>query len=86
MKRRKWWHKAISEGESLGARPQLARIYAEMGMRLYETKNTSAGADEIRVKELLKKAKMMFSDLGLHHDLDDLNAFITQTGLEISDK
>ena len=29
----KWWRKAISEGESLGALPQLSRTYAEMGKR-----------------------------------------------------
>jgi class 3 adenylate cyclase/tetratricopeptide (TPR) repeat protein len=75
----RWWYKAIREGESLDARPQLARIYAEMGMRLCEGKNQLAGSDEIRVKELLQKSKRLFSDLDLHHDLNELNAFINQT-------
>ena len=73
----RWWHKAISEGERLGARPQLARTYAEMGMRLCAVKGESSGSDVSRAKELLQKAKTMFRDLGLHHDLEDLNSVIT---------
>lgn len=81
----KWWHKTIREGESLGARPQLARTYAEMGMRLFEVRNESAEPDMIRAKEILQKAKTMFSDLKLHNDLNDLNSVINLTGLEISE-
>ena len=81
----KWWHKAISEGESLGARPQVARTYAEMGMRLCAVKDESSEPDVSRAKESLQKAKTMFSDLGLHHDLEDLNSVINRIGLEPSE-
>ena len=33
-----WWHKAVQEGERLGARPQLARLYFEVGRCLLEGK------------------------------------------------
>ena len=78
----KWWHKAISEGESLGARPQLSRTYAEMGMRFWVVKGESSEPDVSRAEEPLQKAKTMFRDLGLHHDLEDLNSVINRIGLE----
>ena len=80
-----WWHKAINEGESLGARPQIARTYAEMGMRLCALKGRSSGSDVSRTKEPLQKAKTMFSDLGLHHDLDNLNSAIYRIDLDPSE-
>jgi tetratricopeptide (TPR) repeat protein len=78
----KWWRKAISEGERLGARPQLSRTYAEMGMRLSAVKGESWESNVSRAKELLQKAKTMFHDLGLPHDLEDLNSVMNRTGLE----
>ena len=81
----KWWHKAMSEGESLGARPQLARTCAEMGMRLCAVTGESPEFDVRRAKEPLEKAKTMFCDLGLNYDLEDLNLVIHRTGLEPSE-
>ena len=81
----KWWHKAITEGESLGARPQLSRTYAEMGMRFCVINGESSEPDVSRAKEPLQKAKTMFRDLGLHHDLEDLNSVIHRIGLEPSE-
>ena len=81
----KWWHKAISEGERLGARPQIARIYAEMGMRLSAIGGESSEPDGSRAKEFTQKAKTMFRDSGLHHDLEDLNSIIHRTGLDLSE-
>jgi len=76
----KWWHKAASEGDSLGARPQLSRTYAEMGIRFCGIKGESLEPDVSRAKEFLGKAKTMFSDLGLDHDLEDLNLVISRVG------
>ena len=81
----KWWHKAISEGERLGARAQIARTYAEMGVRLFAVKDESSELDVIRAKEILRKAKTMFCNLGLHHDLKDLDSVINQIWLEPSE-
>jgi tetratricopeptide (TPR) repeat protein len=81
----KWWQKAIREGESLGARPQLARTYAEMGIRLCAINSESSEANLGRAKEALQKAKTMFSDLDLHHDLELLNSAIYRIGLDPSE-
>jgi class 3 adenylate cyclase/tetratricopeptide (TPR) repeat protein len=81
----KWWHKAISEGERLGARPYLSRIYAEMGMRLGAVRGESPGPDGNRSQEFIQKAKTMFLDLGLSYDLENLNSMINRMGLEPSE-
>ena len=80
----KWWHKAISEGESLGARPQIARTYAEMGKRLCAVEGKSLAPDLSRAKNILQKAQTMFRDLGLHQDLEDLDLVSNKIGLELS--
>ena len=81
----KWWHKAISEGERVGARPQIARTYAEMGKRLSLVGGESSEPDGNRAQEFIQKAKAMFQELGLSYDLENLNSIISQTGLEPSE-
>jgi tetratricopeptide (TPR) repeat protein len=81
----KWWHKAISEGERLGARPQMSRIYAEMGIRLSAVKGESSGPDGNKAQEFIQKARTMFQELGLSDDLEDLNLVINRMGLEPSE-
>ena len=39
----RWWHKAVQEGERLGARPQLARLYFEIGKCLLESEGQAYG-------------------------------------------
>ncbi|MCG6535941.1 MAG: hypothetical protein L7F78_14865, partial [Syntrophales bacterium LBB04] len=80
----KWWQKAITEGERLGALPQLARTYAEMGMRPCATSECSE-QDVRRAKEPLKKAKTMFQDLDLEYDLENLNSAISRIGIDLSE-
>ncbi len=81
----RWWRKAINEGERLGARAQLSRTYAEMGMRLCGVRGESREPNLSRAKDPIQKAKTMFRDLGLQHDLDDLNSMIHRTGLKPSE-
>ncbi len=80
-----WWHRAVDRGEALGARPQLARSCAEMGIRLCAVKCQSPDFDASRIKEPLQKAKMIFCDMGLDQELEDLNLVIHRTGLEPSE-
>jgi hypothetical protein len=75
----KWWQKAIAEGERIGARPQLARIYAELAVRTWAVKDEFSGPVPRTAETYLEKAKAMFSELGLHHDLEDLNSAISGT-------
>jgi class 3 adenylate cyclase/tetratricopeptide (TPR) repeat protein len=76
----RWWGKALVEGEALGARAQLARTYAEMGARFGASPVNSG-----RAKESLQKAKDIFSDLGLHEDLANLDVVSSRMGIELSD-
>ncbi len=69
-----WWYRAIIEGENLGARPQLARTYAEIGKRIGPIRNVHTECDTDNPLDSLKLAKMMFEELGLHHDLEELNS------------
>ena len=78
----KWWQKAISEGERLGALPQLSRTYAEMGMRYSGIEGELSSPDVNTSKELLQNAKTMFRDLRLHYDLEDLNLVVSRVSPE----
>ena len=74
------WHRAIREGESLGARPQLSRTYAEMARRTWPGRGEASEGEESRAEEFFREAKTMFCDLGLHEDLEDLNSVFCQNG------
>jgi hypothetical protein len=69
----KWWQKAIEEGERLGARPDLARTYMEIGKRFIEEKSNNKQLNGISAKDYLKKAREMFQDMDLQWDLDQLD-------------
>ena len=69
----KWWQKAIEEGERIGARPDLARTYMEIGKRFLEKKSKYKELNNIGAKEYLEKARTMFQDMDLQWDLDELD-------------
>jgi tetratricopeptide (TPR) repeat protein len=68
-----WWHKAIEEGEHLGARVELARAYFEIGKRLLEPKSKYGMLDGIRADDYLHRARLLFEEMDLQWDLDELN-------------
>lgn len=68
-----WWQKAIKEGKSLDARIELARTYFEVGKRLLEEKSKYEGLNGIRANEYLEKAQILFEEMNLQWDLDQLN-------------
>jgi class 3 adenylate cyclase/tetratricopeptide (TPR) repeat protein len=76
----KWWHKAIKEGERLGARPQLARTYAEISKRFFDVEIETGRPPPIRSGECLEKARGMFGILGLQKDLQELDSWTGRTG------
>ncbi|MEW6114394.1 MAG: hypothetical protein AB1664_19830, partial [Thermodesulfobacteriota bacterium] len=76
-----WWHKAIKEGESLGARPELARTYAEMGVRLCTINGGSPKRYASKAKESLHKARTMLRDLGLYGDIEELDSAMHRVGI-----
>jgi len=69
----KWWKRAIEEGERLGARPDLARTYVEIGKRFLEEKSKYKELNGISTKEYLEKARTMFQEMDLQWDLDELD-------------
>jgi tetratricopeptide (TPR) repeat protein len=75
-----WWEKAIKTGEHLGARPELARTYMEVGKRLLEKKNKLRQLNGIDGNEYLEKAKVLFKEMELEWDLDELDKIKSQIG------
>jgi len=69
----KWWRMTIEEGEQLGARPDLSRTYFEVGKRLLEPESKYKELNGIEAKGYLEKAGILFEEMGLGQDLDDLD-------------
>ena len=69
----KWWHKAIEEGERLGARLELSRAYFEIGKRLLESKGAYQMLDGLRADEYLQRARVLFEEMDLQWDLNELS-------------
>jgi hypothetical protein len=68
-----WWERSIEEGRQLGARPDLARTYMEIGKRFLEEKSKYKELNGISTKEYLEKARAMFQEMDLQWDLDELD-------------
>jgi hypothetical protein len=77
----RWWSKAIQEGEKLGARPDLSRIYFEVGKHLLEPQSKYKDLNGIGAKGYLEKAEILFEEMDLEHDLDDLDRLKGNCGL-----
>lgn len=69
----KWWERAIQEGQRLGARPDLSRTYFEVGKRLLEPHSEYKQLYGIDANVCLEKAEILFKEMGLEKDLDDLD-------------
>ena len=67
-----WWTRTILEGERLGARPDLARTYFEVGKRLLEPQSRYRELNGISAKEYLDKAEKLFREMDLQWDLEQL--------------
>lgn len=68
-----WWHRSIKEGQKLGAEVELARTLFEVGKRLLEPESKYQELNGIRAEEYLKKARILFEEMDLQWDLDELN-------------
>jgi tetratricopeptide (TPR) repeat protein len=67
-----WWQKAITEGQRLNDRLELSRTYFEVGKRLLEPKSKYKELDGIKAEEYLEKARVMFQEMDLQWDLNEL--------------
>jgi len=68
----KYWDKSIRSGEHLGARPELARTYMEVGNRLLEKKSKHRELNGISAEAHLEKARTLFQEMELQWDLEEL--------------
>ncbi len=68
-----WWHKAIKEGERLGARLQLAGVYFELGKRLLGPGSKYRVLDGISVEGYLEMARSLLEEMKLQSYLDELS-------------
>jgi hypothetical protein len=68
-----WWNKSIKVGEQLGARPELARTYMEVGKRLPDKKSKYRQLNGIQAEEYLDRAKVLFGEMELEWDLKQLD-------------
>lgn len=74
-----WFDRSIKEGERLGARPDIARTYMEVGERLLEPHSKYRELDGLTGNEYLQKAETMFLEMDLQWDLDELEKVRQQT-------
>jgi hypothetical protein len=72
----RWWFKAIDEGERLGARLELSRAYFVVGKHLLDDRSKYKSLNGIKAKEFLTKAKILYQELNLRWDLDELNRVV----------
>ncbi len=75
-----WWRKAIAEGQRLNDRLELSRTYYEVGKRLLEPKSKHKELDGIKAWDYLEKARVMFEEMDLQWDLDELEKLKIQMG------
>ena len=68
----KWWDKSIKEGDRIGARLELSRTYFEVGKRLFEPKSKHQKLNGITAEEYLEKARVLFEEMDLQWDLEQL--------------
>jgi len=77
----KWWRMTIEESEQFGARPDLSRTYFEVGKRLLEPQSKYKELNGIVGKGFLEKAEIVFEEISLERDLDDLERIKADYGL-----
>jgi hypothetical protein len=77
-----WWHKSIQEGQRLNDRLELSRTYYEVGKRLLEPKSKYKELDGIKATEYLEKARVMFDEMDLQWDLQELEKLRMHIGAE----
>jgi tetratricopeptide (TPR) repeat protein len=70
------WHQALQEGERLGARPQLARLYFEVGRSLLDSKDKPMKLDGLKGEEYLEKARVLSEEMRLESALEKLDRVV----------
>ncbi|NPA24888.1 MAG: AAA family ATPase [Deltaproteobacteria bacterium] len=71
----RYWQRALRKGEKMGARPDLARTCFEIGRHLLEPGSRWRRLDGNAAESYLERAGVMFEELGLKRDLEELKQF-----------
>jgi len=71
----KYWGKSIEKGKFMGARPELARTYFEVGRHLADHSSRQKRHNGLRSEEYLNLSKEMFMEMDLRWDLEQLEQF-----------
>ncbi len=71
----KLWQKGLQEGERLGARLQLSRIYFEAGRSLLEAVTNQRLFGKYDGTACLTRARSLFQEMNMQQDLDELDRF-----------
>ena len=69
----KCWRKGIENGNRMGTRPELARIYFEVGRYLLDRTSKQTEFDGISAEEYLAMSKKIFEDIDLRWDLKQMD-------------
>ena len=69
----KWFDRSLEEGRRLGARPDLARTYMEVGKRLMQPDSRYRELNGIIATEYLDDAEELFRVMDLRWDLEQLH-------------
>jgi len=68
----RWWHKALKEGERLGARLPLAIVYFELGQLLIGSDSRHRTLDGINAEDYLEMARSMCEEIKMRPCIDEL--------------
>ena len=69
----RWFQNSIREGERISAKLELSRAYFEVGKRLLEQKSENNELNGKKANAYLEKARVMFEELDLKWDLEELD-------------
>ena len=72
----KWWDKSMREADRFGFRIEAARTYMEIGKHLNEDKSRFKKDSETKAEEYLAKARIVFQEMKLQWDLDELDKIV----------
>jgi len=73
----KWWSSSIDQSHRVGGRLELSRTYMEVGKRLLDPKSKFNELNRIRASEYIEKARVLFKEMHLTWDTEELDKIIT---------
>jgi hypothetical protein len=72
------YQRSLEAGQALGAEPEIARTYEELGARLREVGGTAAAAEGLDAQRCFERAQQTYRSLALARDLKRLESLEDQ--------